>query len=135
MTLRLQIIIFVCMILAMIYIVNLMRKKQLDFRYALGWLFIILCISVLTVWPSLLDVLAGVLGIASPMNMLFFFGFCFAVMVIFSLSMTISNLSDRVKKLSQEIAIIRKDMYENYHKISKEQEVCDAESNNNRSGL
>lgn len=120
MTLRLQIIILICMILAVIYIINLVRKKRMDFKYALGWMVIVLCISILTVWPSLLDILAGVLGIASPMNMLFFFGFCFAVMVIFSLSVTISHLSDRVKKLSQEIAIIRKDMYENYQKISKE---------------
>lgn len=117
MTLRLQIIILICMVLATIYIVNLIRKKRMDFRYALGWMFIILCISVLTIWPSLLDKLAGVLGIASPMNMLFFFGFIFAVMVIFSLSMTISHLADRVKKLSQEIAIIRKDMYDKYNSL------------------
>ena len=120
MTLRLQIIVLTCMVLAAMYIINLVRKKKMDFKYALGWLFIILCIFILTVWPSLLDILARVLGIASPMNMLFFFGFCFAVMVIFSLSITISHLSDRVKKLSQEIAIIRKDMYENYQKNSKE---------------
>ena len=122
MALRLQIIILVIMLMAVVYIVNLIRKKKMDFRYGLGWLCIILCISVLTIWPSLLVKLAGLLGIASPMNMLFFFGFCFAVMVIFSLSMTISHLTDRVKKLSQEIAIIRKDMYDNYQKMIKEQE-------------
>lgn len=116
MTLRLQILLMVCMIFAMIYIVNLVRKKRMDFRYALGWLFIMLCISILTIWPVLLVKLSSLLGIASPTNMLFFFGFSFAVMVIFSLSMTISHLSDKVKKLSQEIAIIRKDMYENYQK-------------------
>lgn len=116
MTLRLQVIILVCMAVAVIYIVNLIRGKRMDFRYALGWLFIIFCIAVLTIWPVLLQKLAAVLGIASPMNMLFFFGFCFAVMVIFSLSMTISHLSDKVKKLSQEIAIIRKDMYDKYNK-------------------
>ena len=108
------------MLLAVIYIVNTMRKKRMDFRYGLGWLLVIACISVLTIWPVLLDKLAKLLGIASPMNMLFFFGFCFAVMIIFSLSMTISHLADRVKKLSQEIAIIRKDMYENYQTSLKE---------------
>jgi hypothetical protein len=50
--------------------------------------------------------------------MLFFFGFCLAVVIIFSLSMTISSLSEKVKKLSQEIAIIRKDMYDSVQKIS-----------------
>lgn len=120
MTLRLQIIILVCMLVAMLWIVNLMRKKKMDFRYALGWLFIIACISVLTIWPVLLNKLAAILGIASPMNMLFFFGFCFAVVVIFSLSVTISHLTDRVKKLAQEIAIMRKDMYDRYNENLKD---------------
>lgn len=120
MTLRLQVIILFCMLLAAIYLVNLMRKKRMSFTYALGWFFIVICVSVLTIWPVLLDRLAEMIGIASPMNMLFFFGFCFAVVLIFALSMTISHLSDRVKKLAQEIAIIRKDMYENYQKSSEE---------------
>lgn len=118
MTFRLQVIILLCMFLAAVYLVNLMRKKRMSFTYALGWFFIVICICILTIWPMLLDKLANLIGIASPMNMLFFFGFCFAVAVIFALSMTISHLSDRVKKLAQEIAIIRKDMYENYRKIS-----------------
>lgn len=112
MTLRLQIIILVCMLLAVLWILNLMRKKKMDFRYALGWLCIIACISILTIWPVLLNKIAALFGIVSPMNMLFFFGFCFAVVVIFSLSITISHLTDRVKKLAQEIAIMRKDMYD-----------------------
>ncbi len=122
MTFKLQIIILICMAAAVIYIVHKLRKKQMDFRYGLGWLLIALCISVFAIWPALLDKLAAVLGIASPVNMLFFFGFCLSVMVIFSLSMTISNLADKVKKLSQEIAIVRKDMYENYRKVSIEEE-------------
>lgn len=122
MALRLQIIILTCMLTASVYIVNLIRKKRMDFRYGLGWLCIIFCISVLAIRPVLLENLAGLLGIASPMNMLFFFGFCFSVIVIFSLSMTISHLTDKVKKLSQEIAIIRKDMYDNYQKVMKEKE-------------
>ncbi len=115
MTLKLRIILLVVLFLAVVYIVNLMRKKKMNFGYGLGWLFIVACISVLTIWPVLLTKLSMLLGIASPVNMLFFFGFCFSVMVIFSLSMTISHLSDRVKKLSQEIAIMRKDMYERYN--------------------
>lgn len=135
MTLRLRTIIIVCMIVVLLYIINLIRKRKMDFRYGLGWIFIAMCISVLAIWPLILDRMADVLGIASPMNMLFFFGFGFAVMVIFSLSMTISHLADRVKKLSQEIAIIRKDMYENYQEIKKEQELSDGESDNHRTRL
>ena len=114
-----MVIIFI--VLAVLYIVNQLRKKKLDYRFGLGWLLIIFCILVLTVSPKLLSMLAGFLGIILPINMLFFFGFCFIVILVFSMSMMISSLSDRVKKLSQEIAILRKDMYDNYQKLSSEE--------------
>ena len=121
MTLRLQIMVIIFIVLAVLYIVNQLRKKKLDYRFGLGWLLIIFCILVLTVSPKLLSMLAGFLGITLPINMLFFFGFCFIVILVFSISMMISSLSDRVKKLSQEIAILRKDMYDNYQKLSSEE--------------
>ena len=114
-----MVIIFI--VLAVLYIVNQLRKKKLDYRFGLGWLLIIFCILVLTVSPKLLSMLEGFLGITLPINMLFFFGFCFIVILVFSMSMMISSLSDRVKKLSQEIAILRKDMYDNYQKLSSEE--------------
>lgn len=120
MTFRLQIIILCCMLIAFLYIVNLMRKKVLDYKFALGWLFVIVVISVLTIWPPLLAKCSAMLGIASPTNMLFFFGFCLVVLLIFSLSITISRLTDKVKKLSQEIAIIRKDMYDRCNELEEQ---------------
>ena len=77
MTLRLQIMVIIFIVLAVLYIVNQLRKKKLDYRFGLGWLLIIFCILVLTVSPKLLSMLAGFLGITLPINMLFFFGFCF----------------------------------------------------------
>lgn len=121
MTLRLQIMVIIFIVLAALYIVNQLRKKKLDYRFGLGWLLIIFCILILTVSPKLLSMLAGFLGIALPINMLFFFGFCFIVILVFSMSMMISSLSDRVKKLSQEIAILRKDMYDNYQRLSSQE--------------
>lgn len=119
MSFRLQSIIIACMLLILLYIFRLMRQKRLDFKFAIGWIFIDICIIVLAVFPIFLHKISKLLGIASPVNMLFFFGFCFSVAIIFALSMTISKLTERVKKLSQEIAIIRKDMYDKYNEISR----------------
>lgn len=116
MSLKLQIIIIVSMVLILLYIFRLMRIKSLDFKFALGWILVDVCILVLSIWPSILERIADFVGIVSPVNMLFFFGLSLSVAIIFALSKTISNLTDRVKKLSQEIAIIRKDMYDNYNK-------------------
>ena len=59
--------------------------------------------------------------------MLFFFGFCLSLCVIFGLSMTISHLGDKTRKLAQEVAILKKSIYE--ETITKSQ-TMDFEDNN-----
>ena len=109
---RTQVMMIAIMIAAIICIINMLRKKKLDFKFGLGWLFVAVCILVLAAFPVLLDKISYLAGIASPVNMLFFLGFALTVVLIFALSIAVSRLSDRVKKLSQEIAIIRRDMYD-----------------------
>ncbi len=120
MSVKLQILIIVVVIMAMLYIIDLVRKKVIDFRYALLWLVVALCVLLFAVIPQLLNYLSKLLGIASPVNMLFFLGFCLSIVVIFSLSIALSNLQDKVKKTAQEIAIIRKDMYDANQMIRSE---------------
>ena len=98
MSVKLQILLIVLILIAMMYIINLVRKKIIDFRYALLWLLVALCVLVLTIFPRLLILLSGALGITSAVNMLFFLGFCLSIVVIFSLSMAVSNLQDKVKR-------------------------------------
>lgn len=113
MTLRLRMIV-VCVILVLyISIVYLVRKKELDLRYAFGWIIPGFVIILLAVWPQMLEKISVLVGIFDPVNMLFFFGFCLSMCIIFSLTIAISHLSDKVKRLAQELAILRRQIYEN----------------------
>jgi hypothetical protein len=111
MSFRLQVILFIFIITGIVYILRLVKKKYMDLRYALTWIFVSAGILVLTAFPKILDSISEILGIASPVNMLFFFGFCFSIVIIFSLSVALSHLSEKVKRMAQEIAIMKKDMY------------------------
>lgn len=120
MSVRLQLGIVFAMLAVVGIILHLLRKKSIDFRYALVWLFADICIIILALFPQVMVWLSDVLGVASPVNMVLFVGLCLALVVIFSLSMTVSKLSDRVRKLSQEIAIVRKDMYDGDNRVREE---------------
>ena len=76
MNIKIQIIIGIIVILALCIIVNMIRKKRLELRYALSWLCVGIAILVLDCFPQLIAWLSEKIGIASPVNMLFFFGFC-----------------------------------------------------------
>ena len=109
MNIRIQIIVAIFILGALAIIVNMIRKKALELRYALAWLAVGAGVLVLDVFPGLMEVISKTLGIASPINMLFFFGFCFSLIIIFVLTIAVSRMSIRIKELAQEVALYKKD--------------------------
>ena len=120
MSLRLQLGIIFIMLVVAGSIVHFLRRKRIDFRYALAWLFVDIIIIVMAIFPQAMVGLSDILGVASPVNMVLFVGLCLALVVIFSLSMSVSRRADKVRKLSQEIAIIRKDMFDGDNRLREE---------------
>ena len=108
MNIRIQIIVGIIVLLALGVIINMIRQKKLELRYALSWLGVGVAILILDCFPQLITWLSRKVGIASPVNMLFFFGFCFSLMIIFVLTVAISRLSIRIKELTQELALFEK---------------------------
>ena len=112
MNIRIQIIIGIIVVMALCVIVNMIRKKRLELRYALAWLIVGVGIFVLDCFPQLITWMARTLGIASPINMLFFLGFCFSLMIICVLTVAVSRASIRIKELAQALALYEKRMDE-----------------------
>jgi len=108
MNIRIQIIIAIGVLIALTVIVNMIRRKYLELRYALAWLFVGVSILALDCFPGLITWISRQLGIASPVNMLFFLGFCFSLVIIFVLTVAISRMSIRMKQLAQELALYKK---------------------------
>lgn len=105
MSIRIKCVIIAVLILGLLKILGLIKKNKLKLKYALSWLFLELGILIITLIPNLLNVISKVLGIYNEINMLFFLGFVFIILVIFSLTMSLSRNSERVRKMAQEIAL------------------------------
>lgn len=116
MSLRLQIIVGAVIVLSILIIGNMVRKKKLDLRYALVWLMVGCVVLVFDIFPDLLGIVSGALGVGLPVNMLFFLGFVFSLLIIFTLTVAVSKLSERVKRLTQEMALLE----ERLRKMEKE---------------
>ena len=105
MTLRLQLIVAVAVIVALFYIGNLVRIKHLELKYALVWFLVGVLLLIADLAPGILDEMCRLLGISLPINMLFFLGFVFVLIIVFSQTIVISNLTRRVKRLTQEVGM------------------------------
>lgn len=105
MTWRVRIVVVLILICGLFAIVNLIRKRSLELKYALTWLLLGVGLLCAVMIPGFLDTISSMLGIYNPMNMVFFLGFLFSVIVIFALTMSLSNNSNRVRKMAQRIAL------------------------------
>ena len=113
MNIRIQVIVAIVIVLALCVIINMIRKKALELRYALAWLLVGLGTLILDLFPDVMMGLAKFMGIEVPSYMLFLFGFCFALIIIFVLTIAVSRMSIRIKNLTQEMALYEKRMKDN----------------------
>ncbi len=109
MDIRLKLIVAAVVAAAILMVVNMVRKKRLDLRHALPWLAVGAAVLVLDFFPPIVNGLAHMMGIDVPINMLFFLGFCFSLIILFGQTLAISHLADKVKRLTQEIALLEKE--------------------------
>lgn len=109
MSTRLQVILLIVLILAIGFIVSEISKKKIDFKFGIVWIVISLVLILFTIWNGLLIWLTHLVGIATPINLLYLLAILLLVWIVYSMSKTIALLQEKIKRLSQELAILRKD--------------------------
>ena len=83
-----------------------MRRRRLLERYALLWLFSAAVLLALAIWDGLLSKLAESIGIATPVNALFFVAFGFVLVLLLHFSLAVSRQADQTKVLAQRLALL-----------------------------
>ena len=108
MNIRTQILVVVLAVTALLWIIRKICRKGIEVKYSLLWILLGIGVIIFACFPQFTAWLAQLFGIGQPINMVFFAGFCFALVIIFSLSVSVSRLSNRVKRLTQEMALMEK---------------------------
>ena len=106
MNIRIQLIIVAVALLAILYIICKIRNKEIELRYSLLWLLLGVGIILFACFPEITKWLACVMGISQPINMLFFPDFALCSGLFFHFLLPCSKLSNKVKRLTQEIALL-----------------------------
>ena len=91
----------------MLIVLELIRQRRLQERYALLWLLTGLTLTALAAWRSGLNTIAGWVGIRGyPPAVLFAVGILFILVVLLHYSTVISRLSDQNTILAQKLALL-----------------------------
>ncbi|MDO3705801.1 DUF2304 domain-containing protein [Micromonospora echinaurantiaca] len=88
-------------------IVELLRRRQLREKYGMLWLGVLLVVIPLSLFPRLLDSVAGMLGVASGVSLVLFLGIVFLLLVCVHLSWEVSALEEETRTLAEDFALLR----------------------------
>ncbi len=94
-------------LLVLIFMLELLRRRQLREKYAILWLAVSVVVVVLAAFPSLLNWVGRRLGISDPPNLLFFGAVIVLLLVTVHLSWEASRLEEETRTLAEEVAILR----------------------------
>lgn len=124
MTIRTRMILIFGLLIVLVVILSMVKKRKLELKFVLGWLGCDIALILMTCFPGLLGVFTEMLGMRSAMNMIFFMGFVFCLLLIFSLTVAMSRVSEKVRRIAQVIALLPDDIKDDiYKKIEEEKRM------------
>ncbi len=82
------------------------RRRHIRVEYSVSWIAAAMTLLVLSRWPAALPALARWFGIGNPPLALIFIVGCLFLLVLFRLSVIISDLKDANIALTQRLAIL-----------------------------
>ena len=108
----LQIAMLLAVVVYFFFLFHLLKKKRLNIKYTLLWIFSGILMLILALFPRILDVFAKMIGIYEPTNALFAVIFFCIIIILMSLTAIVSKMNERIKRLAQSVALLEKRLRE-----------------------
>ncbi len=105
-TLQIELLLGSVCLLAIIF--TMLKKNLLSVKYSLLWLFFAAVLILFAAVPYVVFVLRDILNIEIPVNLVFVLLFCFVLLVLLSVSVAISQLAEKTKRMAQSNALLEK---------------------------
>lgn len=106
MNIRLQWIVGILLLSAILYVIHKVRTGKADLRYTLIWLILGVVFLAFDMIPELQILVSQVLGINSSQNMLIFMSLGLILVLLFNLTLIVSQQTKRIERLIQENALL-----------------------------
>lgn len=120
---KLQISLILLCVILLFLLVNMIKKYELQLKYALLWIFVVIIMITISIIPQIAFYFTKLFGFQAPSNFVFLIGILCGLVIIFSLSVSISNLSIKVRQMSQEIGLLKQQLNIAESKIDKINEL------------
>lgn len=86
----------------------LLKKQKLAVQYAIIWLVSGFVLLLFAIFPYIVLVLSDILHVLNPVNFIFLVTLCFVLLILLSLSVVVSGFALRIKRLTQNAALLER---------------------------
>ena len=93
-------------LLIVLFVIELIRRQKMSFKYSLVWLATCLVASSLAVFDSALAFLSKLAGFTLPSNFIFFLLMVFIILLSLLLTIYINEQNSRSEILAQSVALL-----------------------------
>ena len=97
-------------IITFVFVFSLLRRGVLREKYAVLWLFFSGAALFFAIFPGALVWISQVLGVAEPVNLLFFLTVVLLILVAVQLSYELSRHEARIRRLAEEVALLDREL-------------------------
>lgn len=101
-----QIFAVITSVATLLVILELVRRRRLREEYSWLWILTALGMVALSSWYGLVEWLTRAIGAVTGTTTLFLFGLLFLLLISVHFSTVISRLTQQVRRLTQELAIL-----------------------------
>ncbi|KRF39106.1 DUF2304 domain-containing protein [Paenibacillus sp. Soil787] len=106
MELKLTIVSVISSLLLTFFVIDLVRRKKLKEEYSILWILASGLFLLLSLWRSLIEVIANIVGIAYPPSALFIVIIFFGILFLLHVSIILTRLSENNKTLIQRVGLL-----------------------------
>lgn len=107
---RAQILVAAIVALSVLFILRLVRRRELRGKYALLWVGVGLTLGVFAIVPDVLVPISDWVGINYEPATFFLAAIAFLFLVIVQFSWELTRLEERSRSLAEELALLRAEM-------------------------
>ena len=104
-----RIILIVVSILSTWYILKKIRQSKLQIEYAIFWVIFSGVLVIISLFPWLVSLFTRLLGMQLPVNFVFMVFIFILLVKLFMMTIELSALENKVKDLTQELALEEKE--------------------------
>ena len=109
---KLRIILILLVFFADLFSFRQIRRGKMSLNHSLLWILISMVLLLIAVFPTIAFRLAGMMGIGTPVNLVFLFFAFFSIILFIYLTNVISK-GDRInRRLVQKVALMERELRE-----------------------